>query len=137
MADPMNPQMGGGMGGGMPPADPNAAGAEQAMKGARSIFHPGDAQAMKQDGTITPDMTIKDFFATFGIDVDNDPLTKLIEFQKQQMANADPLKKMQAIAGGQQGSPPPAPRGAPMPVGRPPEVQSQGGLGGLRTRLGG
>lgn len=127
MSDPM---MSRGMGG-MPPADP---GAEQAVKGARSIYNPTDAQAMKQDGTITPDMTIKDFFATFGLDVDNDPLSKLVEWQKTQVGNADPLKKMQAIAG----QPPAAPQGAPTPVGRPPEVSAApGGLGGLQTRLSG
>lgn len=109
-------------------------GVEQAMKDSRSLFNPTDAAAMKQDGSISMDMPIKDFFAQFGIDVDTDPLSKLVEFQKQQIGNADPLKKMQAIAGSQS-SPPMGQQATPAPVGRPPEVS--GGLGGLKTRLGG
>ena len=132
MGDPMQ---------GMPPqGGGDMSGVEQAMKDTRSIYNPTDAVAMKQDGTISPDMPIKDFFATFGIDVDTDPLSKLIEFQKQQIGNADPLNKMKAIAGaGQQGQPtPPASGPSGAPVGRPPEVSAaQGGLGGLKTRLGG
>jgi hypothetical protein len=126
----------GGMGNGASPTDQGSPGTEQAMKDTRSLFNPVDAAGMKQDGTITPDMTIKDFFATLGIDVDNDPISKLAELQKQQMFNADPLNKMKTIA--DQGSPSSAPQGAPAPVGKPPEVQQQpGGLGGLQTRLGG
>ncbi len=117
------------------PADEQVAnGVKGKLTDSMSIFNPTDAQAMKQGGKISPDMPIRDFFANFGIDVDNDPLSKLIEFQKQQISNADPMNKMKNIAGeSQQG---PAPIGQQEnPVGRPPEVQS--GLAGLKTRLGG
>jgi hypothetical protein len=114
-----------------------AAGTEEAMKSTRSIMNPNDAAAMKQEGVITPDMTIADFFSTFGIDVNTDPITRLEEFQKQQASMADPLNKMKTIAGaGQQNqsAPPMGQQESPAPVGRPPEVQT--GLGGLKTRMG-
>jgi hypothetical protein len=103
-----------------------AAGTEEAMKSTRSIMNPNDAAAMKQEGVITPDMTIADFFST-----------RLEEFQKQQASMADPLNKMKTIAGAGQQNPSAPPMGqqeSPAPVGRPPEVQT--GLGGLKTRMG-
>lgn len=92
----------------------------------RSMFNPTDMSMMKQEGEITPDMTIRDYFSKLGVDVDG-PVTQLIEMGKQQMQKANPLNKMQAIAGGPkmgqpQGQPP------PMPQGGPPEAPGMSGL---------
>jgi hypothetical protein len=64
-----------------------------------SIFNPVDATVMRESGQFPPDMTIRDFFAQQGVDVDG-PMTQLLQFVKGQAQKASPLGKMQAIAGG-------------------------------------
>jgi hypothetical protein len=75
-----------------------------------SGFNPVDLAAMKQSGTFTPDMKVKDVLLKIGIDPEG-PATQLVEFAKKQTQNADPLAKMKNIAatapqGQAQGQPP-------------------------------
>jgi hypothetical protein len=94
-----------------------------AMKETRSMLNPVDLASMKQEskGQITGDMSVRDFLAKVGIDVEG-PATQLQQFAKKQVENADPIKKMQNMAamgkgGGMQGGPP---QGQP-PQGAPPQ----------------
>lgn len=92
----------------------------------RSVMNPADLAMMKEEGEITPDMTIRDYFAKLGVDVDG-PVVQLVELGKSQMQKANPLNKMQAIAKG--------PRMG-QPQGQPPTMQPQAppeaaGMGGL------
>jgi ABC-type transport system substrate-binding protein len=82
--------------------------------------------AMQQTGDVSKNMTIAQFFAKFGIDVNKDPVTKLAQFTQDQLNKANPMTKMSAIAGGQPptgpspspgGSPSGAPGGSPAPGG--------------------
>jgi len=103
----------------------------------RSMFNPTDASMMAQEGEIRPDMSIREYFATLGVDVEG-PVTQLIEMAKGQMQKADPMNKMKAIAGGPpQGQPPMGgpPQGQPpqMPQGRAP--QPTPGMGGLLKQM--
>jgi len=125
MSDPM----------GMPPgAMPPGGGSRNPTQGAieknRSMMNPTDASVMMSRGDINQNMTVRDFFTKFGVDVDG-PVAQLQQFAGDQANKANPLTKMSAIAnsGGRPGQP-------PMPQGRKPAVQSQGGLGGLMTDLG-
>ena len=68
-----------------------------------SIFNPVDAAAMRESGEITPQTTIREFFAQKGVDVDG-PVSQLVQFVQDQAKKAQPMGKMQAIAG--QGQPP-------------------------------
>lgn len=100
-------------------------GAMDAVKQNMSIFNPVDAAAMREGGQFSPDMTVRDFFAQQGVDVDG-PVTQLLQFVKDQAKKASPLGKMQAIAGGGQ---PPQPQAGQGPSAPPPE------LGGLLKGL--
>ena len=91
----------------------------QTLKANRSVFNPVDASMMAQEGEISPDMSIREYFAKLGVDVEG-PLSQLIDMAKDQMAKGDPLNKMKSIAGG----PKPPPTGQP-PMGQPP----MGGMG--------
>lgn len=132
MSDPsmnQNPmsQLGGKMGAG---ANPTA----QALEENKSFFNPTDLAGMAGKQEITPDMTIRQFFESQGMDVEG-PITQLVEWQKSQMQKADPLNKMKAIAGKgganmQPGGMPPEAGGGP--VGQP---QAGGGIGELRSAL--
>lgn len=94
----------------------------------RSVFNPADLTAMKQEGEITPDMSIRDYFARLGVDVEG-PVSQLVEMGKQQMQKANPLNKMQAVAGGPKpGAKPGMGQPAPMPQGGPPEAPGMQGL---------
>lgn len=89
-----------------------------AMKENRSMFNPTDVASMKQDvagmGGMGPDTTIRNYLGTMGIDVDG-PVTQLTDFAKKQTDNADPLKKMQNMAGKpSMGPAEPAPEGGGM-----------------------
>jgi hypothetical protein len=99
-----------------------------AMKQNMSIFNPTDATIMRESGQFNPNMTVRDFFAQNGVDVDG-PVIQLLKFVKDQAQKANPLNKMKAMAGGgPQGQPPQAPQG--MPPGAPQE-----GLGGLVKQM--
>lgn len=66
----------------------------------KSMLNPTDLSMMKQDGEITPDMSVRDYLGKFGIDVDG-PISQLSEVYKQQKQKASMQGKMGAIAGGQ------------------------------------
>ena len=128
MADPrMMPP--GGMPEGPPPGgmDPVAN-----MEQNRSMLNPADAAMSLQEGKIRPDMTVREFLQTnMGIDVDG-PVTQLIEASKKQLQNRTAIGKAANMS---QGGPPPG------PVGRPPAVPPQRGmgppgLGGLMEEMG-
>jgi len=103
----------------------------QTLQNNRSVFNPVDASVMAQEGEISPDMTVREYFAKLGVDVEG-PVSQLIDMAKDQMQKADPLNKMKSIAGG----PTPGPKmgqpgiGQPpqMPQGRAPEAPGLGGL---------
>lgn len=99
----------------------------QGLKQNRSVLNPTDLSMMQQEGEITPDMTVRDYFAKLGVDVDG-PLTQLIEMGKQELQKANPLNKMQAIAGGPKAGPKPMGKPPQMPMGGPPEAPGMGGL---------
>lgn len=93
----------------MPQGMPRAGGDPMsAMKQNMSIFNPVDATAMRESGEITPQTTIREFFASKGVDVDG-PVSQLVQFVQDQAKKASPLGKMQAIAGQGQGPQPQAP----------------------------
>ena len=98
----------------------------QDVKQNMSIFNPVDAAAMKESGQFSSNMSIRDFFAQQGVDVDG-PVTQLLQFAKDQAKKASPLGKMQAIAG--QGAPPAGQQAGQAPSEPPPE------LGGLLQKL--
>ena len=86
----------------------------ETLQANKSIFNPVDATMMGQQGEISPNMSVREYFAKMGVDVDG-PLSQLIDAAKDQMAKADPINKMKSIAGG------PAP--GPKPgMGQPPQM---------------
>ncbi len=91
-----------------PQAPPGGGNPMDAVKQNMSIFNPVDATAMRESGEITPQTTIREFFASKGIDVDG-PVTQLVQFVQDQAQKAQPINKMKAIAGQGQGGQPPAP----------------------------
>lgn len=103
-----------------------------------SVFNPTDAALMGVSGKMTPNMSVRDFLAQQGIDVDG-PVTQLVELAKRQMANADPLTKMRNIAADsslkQGGQPPTMPGVKPMVA--PPGQPAPAGMEGLLNKLGG
>lgn len=102
MPMPMQPPQGKPMGG------PPGGDAMGMMKQNMSIFNPVDATAMRESGEITQQTTIREFFASKGVDVDG-PISQLVQFVQDQKQKANPLGKMQAMAGQGQGQQPPAP----------------------------
>jgi len=101
------------------------------IKDNMSMLNPIDQAYIKQSGDYTVEMKVRDVFEKFcqenNIDMDG-PAEQLVVFGRKQIENADPVRKMQNIAGqgGQGGQMPPAPeQGMPQ---MPPE---QGGLEGL------
>ena len=103
-----------------------------AIKQNQSMFNPVDGAMMKQTGEITPDMSIREFFAKKGVDVEG-PITQLIEMGKAEMQKADPMNKMKAIAGGPKPGMPPHGQPPQMPQGRGP--QPAPGMGGLLKQM--
>jgi len=75
------------------------------LKQNRSIFNPTDMAMMKQEGEISANMTVREYFAKLGVDVEG-PITQLVDLAKDQMQKGDPLNKMKAIAGSPAGGPP-------------------------------
>jgi hypothetical protein len=104
----------------------------ETLKGNRSVFNPTDMSMMAQEGEITPDMPIREYFAKLGVDVDG-PISQLVEMAKGQMQKADPLNKMKAIAGGPQQGMPPQGQPPQAPQGRVP--QQAPGMGGLLKQM--
>jgi hypothetical protein len=62
---------------------------------------------MAQKGQIQPGMTIGDLLNTLGLSPE-DPVERLAEVTKQQRGNATMPGKMQTMAGGAPGGPPPS-----------------------------
>lgn len=121
--------------------------ASENVKENMSVYNPVDIAAMKTPGNpgyVDPESTtIRDFFAQKGVDVDG-PVSQLIKFAQGERKKANPIQKMQGIAGGAEkggafpGMPPDQAGGDPrtasrMPQGRSPEV----GLDELRKMMGG
>jgi hypothetical protein len=86
-----------------------------AIQSQQSIMNPTDASMMGQNGEITPEMTVREYLAKEGIDVEG-PVTQLIDMAKGQMQMADPMNKMKAFAGRPQPGQAPQP-----PAGRVPQ----------------
>jgi hypothetical protein len=95
----------------------------QAMRGQESVLNPTDMAMKSSRGEIRPDMTIRDFYQTLGLDVDRNTMADLSKVMIQQGRQANPMNKMQAMAGrggpagpgGMPGRPAPGgpPQGAP------------------------
>lgn len=99
---------------------------EGAVAESLSIMNPTDIAVMQKNGMLDGNTSIREFFATKGVDVDG-PMSQFVEFAKREMQNADPLQKMKKIAGSGGGQPP-APQGAP---------QGAPSGGGLEQLMGG
>lgn len=74
-----------------------------------SFGNPTDLAMMKKAGTVSPDMSIRDFLASKGIDVDG-PITQLERFAMKQMANSTMLGKAQNMSPAAGAEQPPPPR---------------------------
>lgn len=94
---------------------------ENRVQQSQSILNPTDLSMMVQDGKIRPDMTVNQFLEQVGVDP-NGPVTQLMQMMNKQSQDANPVNKMQAIAGQ-------APGG--MPPGQPAAPPQGGGLRGL------
>jgi hypothetical protein len=111
------------------------------MKKNMSIFNPTDMAAMAtpgHPGQVDPTKTtVREFFEGFGVDVDG-PVMQLIDFTNKQVDNANPVKKMQNIAG--TGTPPSSgpPTAGPEMANRMPQgAPTNASLEGLVGQLGG
>lgn len=100
------------------------------IKDNMSVMNPVDMAAMKQSGEFTPEMTVRDVLAKFGIDVDG-PAEQLVQLATKHIENADMMQKMKNIGGQgaqpEQAPPPPAPTA-------PQQLPGGGGLEGLLTQ---
>jgi hypothetical protein len=102
-----------------------------------SVFNPKDANLIGSSG-MSPDMSVRDFLAQQGIDVDG-PVTQLVEMAKKQAMNANPMNKMRNIAndaGLKPGGQPPTMPGV-KPMVAPPGQPAPAGMEGLLNKLGG
>jgi len=120
-----------------PPEGAPPQGGQDPMSANRSPFHPADAAFMKKSGQMSADMSFGQFMeSSFGIKWE-EPLQTAVQKMQKNVQNADPIKKMQNIAGSPGGAPPGPQQGAqkPMPQGRKPMVQS-GGLEGIMSQMG-
>lgn len=124
----MPPMMGGKPGMGGPPPDP--------VEANRSIFNGTDAAVMKTQGAIGPQMTVGDLITkVLKVPLDA-PAGALVDAIQKQAQNANPIAKMQNIAGaagappGSQMPPPGMGGGMGAPPTPPPDFKSfAGGLG--------
>ena len=107
MSDTMRPPMPGGM--------PGGGGPMQAMRQNESVLNPTDMAMKATRGEVRPDMTIREFYQTLGLDVDRNTMKDLGAALAQQGKNANPLNKVQAMA--RPGGPPGAPPGGAPPMG--------------------
>lgn len=127
MADMMQ----GGMPKGMPPG-------KSPVNDNLSNLNPNDASLQFASGQIRPDMTIRQYFATKGIDVDG-PVSQLTDFMAKQQQNANPMNKMRNIAADtalQKGGQPQTMPG-PKPMVQPPGQPAPAGIQGLLNKVGG
>ena len=111
MSDPMRPPMPGGA----PQGNPL-----QTMRQNESVLNPTDMAMKGARGEVRPDMTIREFYQTLGLDVDRNTMKDLGAALAQQGKNANPMNKVQAMAGGGR------PMGGPPGMGRP-QMPPQGG----------
>ena len=126
------PGVGGGLprppGGGVPPAGAGAprppGGPGPGLPGPKSLLNPADAASQAQSGQIRPNMTVRDFLGSQGVDVDG-PVSQLVKFAQGQVQNANPLNKL-----GQQGG---APGATPRPAAPPPRPGGLGAGAGARA----
>lgn len=93
----------------------------------QSMLNPTDAMNMAAGGDVTSQMTVRDFMAKLGIDVDG-PVTQLQQFAQRQTENAGGMSKMRNIAQAAGPSAPPAP-GAGQPAETPDMGRLLGALG--------
>lgn len=100
--------------------------------GRESLLNPMDMARKSQMGEVRPDMTIREFFADQGLDVDQHTIADMAQFLQGQMKNRTMAGKLGAGAPG--GPPGGAPGG--MPGGMPPTPGAKPGLEGLMGRLG-
>lgn len=123
------------MGQGSPMGGENPRGGENPIEQNRSAFNPTDLAAMKQQGTIGPDMTVRDLIeGVLKVPLDA-PATALADALRKQSQNADPMGKVQNMAGPQQGPPREGPQGPQEPQrGQEP---AGGGLDDLMRQTGG
>jgi len=129
MSDPRMPPQ--GMPQGAPPQGPSPV-----MKNL-SVLNAKDANLIGSSG-MSPDMSVRDFLAQQGIDVDG-PVTQLVEMAKKQSQNANPMNKMRNIAndaGLKPGGQPPTMPGV-KPMVAPPGQPAPAGMEGLLNKLGG
>ena len=128
MSDPMGGgMMGGGTMGGPGPVSKNL-----------SAMTPGGAALMSASNPVTPGMTVADYLAKMGIDV-NGPVQQLIDFAQKQQQNANPMNRIRNMAadtalqkgGGPQNMP------GVKPMVQPPGQPSPAGMEGLLNKLGG
>jgi hypothetical protein len=103
-----------------------------------SFLNPKDSALMASSGQINPNMSIRDFLAQQGVDVEG-PVSQLVEMGKRQIANANPMTKARNIAadtalqkGGQ-----PSPQPGVKPMVAPPGQPAPAGMEGLINKLGG
>lgn len=125
---------------GMPPQGNPMSGGRQPspiMKNL-SVLNPKDANLIGSSGQFSPDMTVRDFLAQQGIDVDG-PATQLVEMAKKQSANANPMNKMRNIAADTGLKPGGQPSTMPgvKPMVAPPGQPAPSGMEGLLNKLGG
>jgi len=103
-----------------------------------SVFNPTDAALMGVSGKMSPNMTVRDFLAQQGIDVEG-PVTQLVQLAQKHAENANPMNKMRNIAADASlkpgGQPPTMPGVKPMVA--PPGQPSPAGMEGLLNKLGG
>lgn len=105
---------------------------QQAVSENLSVLNPTDIAVMQQNGMLDPNGSIREFFATKGVDVDG-PMSQFVEFAKREMANGNPLNKMKKIAGTAPQEAPPQPGGGQAP----PPPPSGGGGGSIEELMGG
>jgi len=100
----------------------------ETLQANKSIFNPVDASMMKQRGEINPNMSVREYFAKLGVDVEG-PVSQLVDMAKDQMAKADPINKMKSIAGGPTpGMKPGMGQPPQQPMGRAPQGAGMEGL---------
>jgi len=101
------------------------------------MLNPTDMAQKVSRGDVSQQMTVRDFLAQMGVDVDG-PVSQLAQALQKQSQMANPLNKIR-MAGGRGAPAPMPPRGA-APVGRPPMVPPpgapSGGGGGIADLIG-
>jgi hypothetical protein len=125
---------------GMPPQGMPMSGGRQpgAVEKNLSVFNPTDAALMGSSGKMSPNMTVRDFLAQQGVDVEG-PVTQLVELAKRQVGNADPMTKMRNISADASLKPGGQPQTMPgvKPMVAPPGQPAPAGMEGLLNKLGG